>query len=247
MNRILSTLVVLPIFSSVAGLIPKYGPEGAPRATLLRNDSDYVRQSPNSDYWSLSPYYVGMRGGHSASAASVVMVLNALRKDTKYSSSDELVTESGLLSKLPKEKWADKLSGEKPVGVDLARLATLAQESLAAYGVSGGAVRAIRIVDASDKTLDRVRQQLIENEKSDRDFVIANYLQSAFTHDPEGAVGTYSPVAAFDAAKDRVLVFETDRTYYEPYWVSLKDFVSGLSQLKGADKKPTGGLIVLSR
>lgn len=102
------------------------------------------------------------------------------------------------------------------------------------------------ISDDSQKTLDRIKLILTENEKSNHDFIIAHYIQSEFTGDPEGAVGTWSPVGAYDAINDRVLILETDRKYYEFYWVSLKTFVQGLAHLK--DKKSqqsVGGLLLV--
>ncbi|MEQ1920433.1 MAG: phytochelatin synthase family protein, partial [Elusimicrobiota bacterium] len=90
-----------------------------------------------------------------------------------------------------------------------------------------------------------VRKLLVDGELSDRDFLIALYMQSVFTGDPEGAVGVYAPVGAFDPARDAVLILETDRKYYEPYWVSLNTFVKALSSLRDAEGKPAGGLVLI--
>ena len=219
-----------------AEFIPKYGPAGAPRAVLLRSDAAFARRSPAPDFWALIPYYAGMRDGHSASAASAATVLNALRRGVNYSSADELVTETALLAKLPAKDWADKLSGEKPAGVTLAELGELTRAALAAYGLAD---RKVEVVPATKEPAFRakVRALLEENERTDADFLIARYQQSSFTGDPEGAVGTYSAVGAFDAKRGRVLVLETDRKYYEPYWVALDVFVEGLAAL------PDGGLL----
>lgn len=204
-----------------AEFIPKYGPAGAPRATLLKAEREHVKRSAAPDFWALFPYYEGMRGGHTASAASVAMVLNALRQGARYSSSDELVTEDALLEKVKEGGWAARVRGEKPEGVDLEGLAAIVSASLPLYGLAG---REVVVVPGSGD----VRKALAENERSDGDFLIAHYTQSAFTDDPEGAVGTFSPVGGFNAKKGRVLILETDRKYYEPYWVSLETFLDGL-------------------
>lgn len=42
-----------------------------------------------------------------------------------------------------------------------------------------------------------------------------------------------------------LLILETDRKYYEPYWVSLDTFVNALSSLRDAEGKPAGGLVLI--
>lgn len=216
------SLCLLPCISvGAAEFVPKYGPAGSPRASLLKAEREFVMKEAAPDFWALIPYYEGMRGGHTASAASVAMVLNGLRQNTRYSSADELVTEESLLEKVKAGDWAERVRGEKPEGVDLAQLAAILSASLPAYGLDRH--EAVVVPGSAD-----ARKTLVENESSDGDFLIAHYTQSAFTGDPEGAVGTFSPVGAFDAKTDRVLILETDRKYYEPYWVSLETFVAGL-------------------
>jgi hypothetical protein len=232
-------VVVLSLAASVAAgeFLPKYAPEDKPVAAPLKKAPAHIRSSPAPDFWALIPYYEGMRGPHSASAASAAMVLNALRQDTRYSSSDELIGEEPLLKATAAHGWAEKLAGEKPAGVDLKSFGALFEASLSTYGVSAE-VRTIPV----DGDAAAVRRLLTDNEKSDRDFLVALYMQSVFTGDPEGAVGVYAPVGAFDAARDAVLILETDRKWYEPYWVSLDTFVKALSALRDADGKPAGGL-----
>lgn len=233
----IAAALALAGMSGAAEFSPKYAPESAPLAIPLKKRPAFIRSAPAPDFWALVPYYEGMRGPHSASAASAAMVLNALRQDSRYSSADELVTEEALLKATASHGWAEKLAGEKPAGVDLKSFGALFEASLSAFGVSA-AVRTIPV--AGDAAA--VRKLLVENERSDRDFLIALYKQSEFTGDPEGAVGVFAPVGAYDAARDAVLILETDRKWYEPYWVSLETFVKALSELRGADGKPAGGL-----
>lgn len=227
---------------------PKYGPEGQVRATLLRQDRAYVSATSAPDFWALMPYYQGMRGDHSASAASLVMVLNALRKDQELTAADELVTEVALLKKVKTENWSKQISGKKPPGVMLAQLGKIAESALVAYGLTSFHAEALVISDSTDESYAKVRKILVENEADPSSIVVANYLQSAFTGDPEGAVGTYSPVAAYDVEKDRVLILETDRKYYEPYWVSLRDFLTGIAGIVDPKTRASvGGLLIFSK
>lgn len=227
----LAAALALAGISGAADFSPKYAPESAPLAVPLKKRPAHIRSASAPDFWALVPYYEGMRGPHSASAASAAMVLNALRQDTRYSSADELITEDSLLKATAAHGWAEKLAGEKPAGVDLKTFQALFEASLSTFGVRAS-VRAIPV--AGDAAA--VRKLLLDNERSDRDFLIALYKQSVFTGDPEGAVGVFAPVGAFDAARDAVLIFETDRKWYEPYWVSLETFVKAMSEL------PAGGL-----
>lgn len=235
----LAALVALAVAGNAAAaeFLPKYAPEDRPLATPLKRAPAHVRSAPAPDFWALIPYYEGMRGPHSASAASAAMVLNALRQDTRYSSADELIGEEALLKATAARGWAGRLSGEKPAGVDLKTFAALFEAGLSTYAVSAE-VRTIPV----DGDAAAVRKLLTDNEASDRNFLVALYKQSVFTGDPEGAVGVYAPVGAFDAARDAVLILETDRRWYEPYWVPLGVFVEALSSLRDAEGKPAGGL-----
>lgn len=227
--------------ATAAGFSAKYAPEDKPSAVPLKRAPAHLRSAPAPDFWALIPYYEGMRGPHSASAASAAMALNALRQDFRYSSADELITEEALLKATAAQGWADRLAGEKPTGVDLKTFGELFEAGLSTFGVSAS-VRTIPVAASDAAAVASVRKILAANERSDEDFLIAHYKQSVFTGDPEGAVGVYAPVGAFDAARDAVLILETDRRWYEPYWVSLDVFIAALSSLKDAAGGPAGGL-----
>ena len=66
----------------------------------------------------------------------------------------------------------------------------------------------------------------------------------ALTGDPEGNVGHFAPVGAFDGK--RVLVFDPDREWYEPYWVPEDVFYDGVTDSK-ADSVKSGGYIRIWR
>lgn len=240
---ITAALAFLALTAGAAGeFSPKYAPEDNPTATPLKRRPGHIRTAEASDFWALIPYYEGMRGAHTASAASAAAVLNALRQDTRYSSADELITEESLLAATTAYGWAERLTGEKPKGVDLVLFGALFEAALSTYGVTA-AVRTVPVASSQAAEVARVRKLLVDNESSDKNFLIALYKQSVFTGDPEGAVGVYAPVGAFDAARDAVLILETDRRWYEPYWVSLDAFVKALSALRDAADRPAGGLI----
>ena len=102
-------VVAVSVAAFAETFTPKYGPMDRPRATLLKKNREHIRTARAADFWALIPYYEGMRGDHSAAAASLATALNGLRQGTKYSSSVELVTEESLLQKVKKEDFAARL------------------------------------------------------------------------------------------------------------------------------------------
>jgi hypothetical protein len=85
---------------------------------------------------------------------------------------------------------------------------------------------------------------LVENEQTADDFMLAVFWQATYTDDPEGESGHVAPVAAFDADKDRVLILDPDRQWYEPYWVPLDTFIAGMARVDGITGKTRGYLHV---
>jgi hypothetical protein len=251
---------------------PKFGPLGNPIATPLYQDSSYLRKRRSGpDYWAISSFYEGMRGSASASAASLVMVLNALRRNQQFSSADKWVLETEMLSKSidseSKERvsklsesivneWTDRISSktikkpdptnpekeieetQEPVGISIADLANYAQDAIQGYKLGDYRATSFKVTDAAAQESE-IRDILKTNEKSAEDFIIVNYVQKSLTDDYDG--GTFSPIGAYDAAKDRVLIMETDRQYYSPIWVPLKSLVAGMTPSKDGSK--TYGLV----
>jgi hypothetical protein len=215
--------------------LPKYGPE----AVRLHLDHSYVREQQAPDFWALVPYYLPQDTDSSCSSASVAMLLNGLRADLALDSHEKLVTQAGLLEQAGDRAWK-KAVVQGGDGVTLAQLGELIERSLEAYGLGGYEVEVIYTAEASQATLDRVRQALDANETSSRDFILVNFLQSTLTGDPEGAVGHIAPIGAYDRASQRALVLDPDRTWYEPYWVSDRTLVNAMSTRDGDAGRPRG-------
>lgn len=244
------TMKILRLFLFSACLVPTTGhaegsaPKYAASTRRLYSHHEYVRKNPAPDFWALVGYYQPQESGRHCSVASSAMVLNALRASVNLTAADELVTQKALLDKVKVLDWKAKV-GEGGHGVTLDELKQLITEALALYGMkgagspssaSGVTVEAIHVDKIDAKTRSAIRDVLLKNEKSDRDFIIANFLQSEYTGDPEGQVGHLSPVAGYDSKEKRVLIFDSDRQYYEPYWVSEEVFLKGMNTRdKGAD------------
>ncbi len=229
-SLIASSFVLSSASPGFAETKPKYGPE----AIVLSKSHDYMRRSAAPDYWAISPYYVPQQDERACSLAVVTMLLNAAKKDQKFTSDDELVTQKNLLAKVKNEVWHKGL-GEGGHGVSLDELKTIVEESFGAHGFKDVKVEAVHTNDTSKATKDKLHKVLVENEKSDHDFVLINFIQGVYTGDADA--GHYAPIAAYDAKNKRALVMDPDRQWYEPYWVSEETLLKGMvTQDKTAQK-----------
>jgi hypothetical protein len=211
---------------------PKYGPE----ATLLSASHDFIRKHLAPDYWALSPYYVGQRDEKSCSIASVTMVVNAARAGQKLTSEEELASQGAVLKKVKDEQW-DKDLGTTGKGVTLDELGKFTEEALKAYGVKNVSVEVVHVED-NPAGREILHKALMANEKSANDFIIVNFIQGVYTGDAD--VGHIAPVAAYDAEHKRALVFDPDRQWYEPYWVSEATLMKGMATRDPVSEKNRG-------
>lgn len=227
---ILAVSLVLSSLSAEAK--PKYGPAGKPKATPIGSLHSFFQSPahPAPDFWALVGYYVPQMNGRSCSSASVAAVLNAARLKLPKTSDDKVVTETDLLDKVKTEKWKERLSEDGlngSYGLNLDQLGAVTLDSFKMYGFTRATVQVVHIADVKPATQALVVKNLRLNDASDKDFILANFVQGAYTDDAD--VGHISPVGAFDAEKKRVLILDVDRDWYEPYWVSLEDFVAGMA------------------
>ncbi len=218
--------------SFAAEVKPKYGPKGNPKASPVGVSHEYFqnKNNPSPDYWALTGYYVPQFNGYSCSAATVAMVLNAARLNAVKSADDKVILQPDLLKKVKAEHWEERLSKpgfRKEHGVSLDILGKVTEASFKAYGFDNVSVKVVHLDSTSSDVRSALIAALKENEKSAGDFIIANFNQQAFTDDAEA--GHIAPVGAYDAETDRVLIMDPDREYYEPYWISVDNFIVGMA------------------
>ena len=244
MRRILLAIVLFSIPAIMASAqdakpLPKYGP----KATRLYDAREHIQKCRAPDFWALLPYYRAQTTDAGCSVPVVSMLLNALKVHDDLSSEEMLVTPENLLEKLNLPQWS-KAVAEGGEGVSLDELREIVEKCFTAYGLQNFRVDVIHIDKASDAELEKLRKRLIQNGESDRNFLIANFLQSTFTGDPEGNVGHFAPIAAYDARLKRVLILDPDRDWYEPYWVSDETLLEGMATTDPVAKKSRGFLWV---
>jgi len=197
---------------------PKYGPTGAPIAVPLSQDHGYLSDPahPAPDYWRLSSFYVPQANEYSCSVAAVAMALNALLNTGRPRGDlDKNITQAELLEKIK----GDPAGAAGRHGVTLAQLESFLKAGLRAYGAAGFVVEKHEAAEDTDQELQIMRADLAKNEKSPDDLMLVHFVQDDLTRAKGGPYPHVSPVGAYDAARRRVLIFDVDREWYEPYWV----------------------------
>ena len=213
----------------------------APWVSLLREDSGYLRVAPAPAYWALAPYYVGQFTETACSLASAVMVVNASRANVASEAGAESVTQPSLLAAVGSEPWrAGVVDGGH--GVGLTQLQGLLAASFAASNITSADVEAVSLVQHTADGLARFRDTLHACEAAPGRFVVANYYMAAVIG--RGDYGHFSPVGAYDAASDRVLILDVYRVELEPYWVPAERLFEGMATINRAAGEPRGYLTV---
>lgn len=238
--------VLLLAAGARAHALPKYGPSVAPLSA--RTNVEYFQKNPAADYWALSPYYIHQETPTACSAANIVMLLNAARVGTPLGSDEELITFKNFL-----ERFADK--GYRRAVTSMTAAMAIGSHQLANRNLARillDAARKLKIKDGNPSVefipLDqkdlpagkkRFIRDLEENERSANDFIFFSFMQDKVTGDPDGDshVGT---VAAFDAEKRLVLVLDTDRKFYEPYWTPVDTLFAAISDPASDGRREAG-------
>ncbi len=178
------------------------------------------------------PHYAAQKDGAACGIASLTMLMNAARANQKLTSEDLLVTQQSLLDRVKiNYRW----------GLTLEQLGEAARSALKSYGLNA----VVQVIHAEDTAQfeNRLLEILIQNEKTDQDFILANFDQSVFTGD-EKSFGHISPVMAYDRIRLEVLIADVDRESYEPYWVSLKNLKKGITTKDPISGKMRGIVLI---
>jgi hypothetical protein len=182
----------------------KYAYAFAPGVTPLRSCHDHFRTNPAPAFWAQLPFHLPQRDDQSCGLASLAQVTSALlaRRGRSPVDQDELAAALG------KPDWTG--------GATLAELEGHAARAFGAFGVSAEVTRFHAHALAHE--LDAFRAALTELEHGSA-LLIANYLLGPILG---VGLGHHTPVGAYDAGADRVLLLDTFRQGWEPYWAPLE-------------------------
>ncbi len=216
---------------------PKY----APWLTLLRDDPAHIRQSPAPSYWALSAFHIGQFTDTCCSLATAVMLVNAARGSAHLNAGDKLVTQQDLLAAVGDASWTFHCTDPHGNGASLREMAPIMERAYAHYGISGVRVDMVQMTDAAAQATG-FRAALAAMERSPSTQIALNFDGAPVYGQAD--YGHFSPAAAYDAARDRVLVLDVDRGWHEPYWVPVDIMLAALATASRKDGSPRGYLKV---
>lgn len=206
----------------------------------LQRDTNYIRTQPALQYWKIMPHYESQLTNSSCSSTTMSMILNSFRYDFDLELEEgQNITQFSLVKNVYYPEWKKKTENDGG-GVGLKKLKDYVQEALEFYGLQGFEVQMIQTKSEGLPTVNRIRELLLEIEKSKTDRLVFNFDQGLiFSQD---SVGHFAPFGAYDRKTDRVLLMDPDRENYEPYWVPLNLMVRamknrGLLHLKYLDEE----------
>lgn len=187
----------------------------------LRLDHAYVRGNPLSPYWSLAPQLIQQHTDSSCSLASAVMLLNAIRGHEGQLKIGAPVSELSLLDLLQDEVWRLAIRHETGHGQTLSEFVEAMGRALAHFDCAEVWRVHMRPVTDGQACLAELRATLADLETGETGFVAANFHLDIFYGDGVD-VGHFSPIGAYDAPLDRVLVLDVYKKDYEPMWAPLE-------------------------
>ncbi|MDI1442702.1 phytochelatin synthase family protein [Polyangium sp. 6x1] len=198
-----------------------------------------VEAAARADYFHLAGHHTTQETPSACGIASAVTILNALQVPAPLD--DKLgvqtFTHGDFFNTCARDVFTPQSVARG--GTTLAQLADL----LRCHPVR------VDVVHGEDTTLEDFRKRLAENLADPTSFIVVNYLRSEVGQE---YTGHHSPLGAYNAAKDRVLVMDVARYKYPPTWVRTEslynairttDLVSGRSRgylVVAAAEKPPG-------
>jgi hypothetical protein len=192
-----------------------------PDVTPISRDNVFLRGQSAPDYWRLSPYLEGQKTNSSCSLASMTYVLNGFMDPLAAGREDQHLTEQSVLQTTGNPFWR-RATANNGGGLGLKDLEPIALQALVAHGFHDAVVERVSFTGINRRFgLSQFEMDLIENERSAEDFIVINFDQAEVMEEPT-PYGHYSVVGAYDSRSRRVLVLDTDRDWYEPYWVPLE-------------------------
>jgi len=191
------------------------------------------RSRYKDDFWTLNRWYLSQEAPAYCGIAASVMVLNAIGITAPFgpSQTGQLTQQNfftdGVVRVLPPE-----LVNRKGVTLDqlAAALKTFPVEVRVTHARPGGLY----------KFIDDAKQVL----QAGHGYLVVNYLRSALG---QQTYGHFSPVAAYDEARDRFLVLDVARYKYPPVWVRAEQLFAAMQTRDHEANNYRGYLIVSER
>jgi hypothetical protein len=191
----------------------------SPAGQELLAESDFI-----ADYEGLAANFVSQSRPAFCGVASTVVALNALR------GSGPRLNQSTFFTR-PRTEVRDSFRVSF-TGMSLRQLG----DALRAHGAEAA------VVYASDSNLDAFRSIAKNNLSSSADVLLVNYQRAELGQSESGHI---SPLAAYHAATDRVLILDVAAYKYPPVWVSTAALWSAMNAPLNSSTNRTRGFIVV--
>lgn len=217
----------------------------SPELIPLRADHAYLRGAPDSVYWSIAPHLIQQATDSSCSLATAVMLLNTVRGCEGHLRHTGPVSEDSLLDTLGDEVWRTSVAQDGN-GLSLTEFAAAMERALSSYEcATSWSVTIAPVTDAAAAATD-LRGALMTMETGGAGFIAANFHLDLFYGDGVD-VGHFSPIGAYDAARDLVLMLDVYKKDYEPVWAPLPRLAKAMATQSRKTGEPRGYALVRRR
>ena len=218
-------------------------PIDAAHLSPLSRDHAYIQQNPAPAYWALAPYLLHQHTDCSCSLATATMLLNGARAIEGHARIGQFISERGLLERMVDPEWEKGITPPDGGGASLAELRNKLECAVALYALSGWSVEHC-IVEADDAaTGEAFRAHLIAMEQTGDRLLAGNY-HLATTYGDNWDIGHFSPIGAYDARADRVLLLDVWKADYEPSWVDRMRLLKAMVPISPVSGTPRGYLVL---
>jgi len=247
-KRVTAALAILVLAPGVSialdGAAPT--PKLAADMTPVTTDNAFLRAAEAPDYWAMAPFYLAQQTNAACSLASMAVAMNTLR-GLPASAKETLITQDSLLEAVADPAW-NRQAAQDGDGVTFDGLVDQAQAGPAALAIDASVEARQPALDRT-ATLEALRALLAENEESASDVVLVYYNQGVVTGDWDGP--HVSPIGAYDAERDRVLIMDVDREWYVPYWTTTETLYKAMLKPTSAEhgvlEGEVGGWVRIAR
>jgi hypothetical protein len=170
------------------------------------------------------------------------MLLNAVRGVDRLPGKP--VSEANLLDMLDDAAWRAAVAQDGN-GLSLTEFAAAMARALACCNCGAWSIAIAPVTDAEAATRE-LRAALTGMENGETAFAAANFHLDLFYGDRVD-VGHFSPIGAYDAARDLVLMLDVYKKDYEPMWAPLTRLAKAMATQSRKTGEPRGYAVVKRR
>jgi hypothetical protein len=202
------------------------------RADRSTRRNDDRAMSTSEVYSALRRFQQYQFNNYSCSVATVAMLVNAARCLMNNGAKHRVIHQEEILKRVTLDHWAERVSAagyKGRHGLPFDHFGRVVKASFNAFDIPYFTIEAVATPpQAADKKThwSRLLAALESMAHSDRELIGAYFTQGAFIGQWHGH--HVSPVGAYNAADQRVLILDVDAEQFDPYWVPLERFYEGL-------------------